>query len=116
MNDSILRTVKMCCGVPEWDDGFDQELITHINSVLMTVSQIGVGQPRGMFITGMNDTWASLLSGSKDYEAIRSYVVLKTRLLFDPPTNSSILESYKNQIAEFEWRLNVQSEEAIYYD
>ena len=43
-------------------------------------------------------------------EAAKQYIYLKVRTVFDPPTSGSVLEAYKKQIEELEWRLNVQSE------
>lgn len=113
MNESILKDVKKMCNVPEWDDGFDQELIIHINTALMTLAQLGVGPPGGLFITNEENTWSELVEGSIELEGVKTYVGLKVRLIFDPPTSSFVLESYKNIIAELEWRLNVQVEGAF---
>lgn len=113
MNDSILKTVKKCLPLAPDDDYFDQELIIHINSALMTLTQLGVGPRDGTFITSEEDTWTSIIEGALDFEMVKSYVILKVKLLFDPPSSSFVLESMKNQIAEFEWRLNVQAEGAF---
>lgn len=43
----------------------------------------------------------------KELPAIKMYLYYKTRLLFDPPSNGSVLETLKQQISELEWRLNV---------
>lgn len=110
---SILDDVKKLCQVPEWDDGFDQELIIHINTALMTLAQLGIGPPGGVYITGPEDTWASVVEGDTEIEAVKTYVGLKVKMVFDPPTSSFVLESYKNTIAELEWRLNVHAEGAF---
>jgi len=34
-------------------------------------------------------------------------------MLFDPPTNSSVIESIQNSIHELEWRLNNEAETQI---
>lgn len=113
MHDSILQSVKKALGVPVDDDGFDQELIIYINSALSALSQIGVGPLGGVLITSDEDTWASVIEGSFELEMAKSYVILKVRLLFDPPSSSFVLEAINKQIAEFEWRLNVQVEGAF---
>jgi len=41
---------------------------------------------------------------------VKSYMHLKVKLLFDPPLSSAVLECYKTQISEYEWRLNVAAE------
>lgn len=113
MNDSILKTVKKALPISPGDDYFDQELIIHINTALMTLMQLGIGPSDGVFITSEEDTWISVIEGALDLEMVKSYVILRVKLLFDPPNSSFVLESMKNQIAEFEWRLNVQAEGAF---
>ena len=113
MNESILQTVKKGLGVPEWDDGFDTELIMHINTALMILTQLGVGPTGGVFVTSVEDTWASIIEGSFELEMVKTYVTMRVKLIFDPPSSSFVLESIKNQLAEFEWRLNVQVEGAF---
>lgn len=110
MYSSILADVKKVCNVPEWDDGFDAELILHINTALMTLFQLGVGPPEGFIVTGPEDTWASVVEGDTEIEGVKTYVCLKVRMIFDPPSSSAVMESYKNTIAELEWRLNVHAE------
>lgn len=114
MEESILMTVRRACQVPEWDDGFDKELIVHTNTILMRLNQLGVGPRNGFFITGTEETWASFLGGAEEeFKMAQSYVTLRVKLLFDPPTSSFVLESMNKQIAEFEWLLNVQAEGAF---
>lgn len=108
MTKSILFTVKKMLGLDETYDAFDQDVITNINSVFLTLNQLGVG-PSGFQITGDSEEWSDFVDPAK-YPGIQSYVYLKTRLLFDPPTNSFLVDNIQKQIAEFEFRLNVQAE------
>ncbi len=112
MDDSILETIKQTVGVNVDDDSFDIDLIIAINSALMGLADIGVGPPNGMTITGSGETWSMFFGGRDDFEMVKSFVTLKVRLLFDPPTSSFVLESMKNLVAEYEWRLNVRAEGA----
>lgn len=113
VHSSILEDVKKFCQVPEWDDGFDTDLIIHINTALMTLNQLGVGPSGGLFISGPEDTWASLVEGNEEIEGVKTYVEIKTKLVFDPPTSSFVLEAMKQTAAELEWRLNVHAEGAF---
>lgn len=113
MNESILKSVKKGLGVPEWDDGFNTELIIYINTALMTLRQLGVGSEVGSVITSPEDLWTSFIEGSDEFEMVKAYVILRVKLMFDPPSSSFVLEAIKSQIAEFEWRLNVQAEGAF---
>lgn len=86
---------------------FDDDIIMHINTTLMTISQLGVGSEVQM-VTSDLETWSDIFEDVKQIPAIKTYVYLKVRMLFDPPTSSFVLEAMKNQAAELEWRLNAQ--------
>lgn len=109
VTDSILDTTKKMLGF-DWDyDAFDIDIITHINSTFFTLQQIGVGPEAGFSIMDNTKTWAEYTAGN-NIEAVKSYMYLKVRMIFDPPANSFTLEAMKNSAVEFEWRLNVQTE------
>ena len=105
--DSILTSVKKLLGLTEAYTAFDPDLIMHINSVLMILRQMGVGPAEGFAIRDAAATWSDFMADCPDIEAVRSYVALKVRLLFDPPQSSSMMEATKNLIGELEWRLYV---------
>lgn len=104
--DSILDSIKKLLGIDESYDVFDVDIMIHINSALMTLTQIGVGPESGFFITSSEETWNDFIGSSINIEAVKTYVYLKVKLVFDPPAGS-LLESIKEQIKELEWRLNV---------
>lgn len=108
--ESILTTIKKLLGITEDYTHFDTDIIIHINSALMRLNQLGVGPEKTASITGAGDTWTDKLGSLDDLESVKTYVYLKVRIIFDPPANSSVLEAMKQQIAELEWCLNVQSE------
>lgn len=107
-SESILQSIKKLLGIEPDYTYFDQDLIIHINSVLSILSQIGVGPEEGFFITGDTETWDDLFDESNpQMQLVKSYIYLKVRLMFDPPLNSTVINSINAQIAELEWRLNV---------
>lgn len=108
--DSILTSIKKLLGIAEDYEHFDQDLIIHINSVLSVLTQLGVGPSEGFSIEDENATWNDFIPEDKRLSSIRSYVYMKVKLLFDPPLNSSVMESMNRMISEFEWRLNVAVE------
>jgi hypothetical protein len=108
--DSILTSIKKLLGGSEEDTNFDTDIIMDINSALMSVNQLGIGPDTGFVITGKNEIWSQLLGDRKDLEGVKTYIFLKVKLMFDPPSSSFVLESINNQITEFEWRLNSQAE------
>lgn len=110
--EKILFSIKKILGIDPEYTYFDTDIILLINSTLMALTQIGVGPSTGFMITGEDDTWVSFLGDRKDIEGVKLYVGLKTRLAFDPPANSFLIEAIERQIRELEWRLNVQVEPA----
>lgn len=111
--ESVLTSMKKMLGgiIGESTDVFDVDLVIHINSIFMILNQLGVGPEKPYKIKDASNTWDEFLSGSDDLESVKTYMYLKLKLIFDPPTNGSfILESMNNQIKELEWRLNVQAE------
>lgn len=108
--ESILTSIKKKLGITADYTHFDDSIIIDINTVFMTLNQLGVGPEEGFSISDKSDTWDDYLPDGSNIEAVKSYMALKVRLLFDPPLNSSVMESIKSSINEFEWRLNVQAE------
>lgn len=110
MEESILTSIKKILGITEEYEQFDADIIMHINSVFMILQQLGVGPKEGFTITDKSTTWEDYLSDSTNLEAVKTYIGLKVRLLFDPPLSSTVMECMKQMISEMEWRLNVQAE------
>lgn len=111
MTTSILDSTKEKLGLASDYDVFDSQIIDYINGALSTVTQLGIGPPEGYQIVDNSDEWDDLLVGDKKLNPVKSYVFLKVRLLFDPPTSSFAITSFEKQIEELEWRLNVKREE-----
>lgn len=105
--DSILTSIKKLLGVTEEYEHFDADIIMHINSVFMILNQLGVGPENGFSIKDKSALWSDFISNDLSLELVKSYVHLKVKLLFDPPTSSAVMESMNRQIDEFEWRLNL---------
>ena len=106
--ESILTSIKKLLGISAEYEHFDADLIMHINSVFMILNQLGVGPPDGFYITNSFATWDEYTEDKKTIEAVKSYVYLRVKLLFDSHSmTSTLIESYNRQISELEWRLNV---------
>ena len=104
--DSILESIKKCSGLPAWDDAFDSDLILFINSNLLNLKQIGVSIPDEFSVVDSDTLWSDMnLSNSMLLLTIKSWLYLKTRMEFDPPTGSAA-DSFKEMIKEHEWRIN----------
>ena len=109
--DSILSTVKkLIGGIAKDDDHFDVDIITHINSVFLELSQIGIGPEEGFSISDETSTWDEFIEPGAIQNAVRTYVYLKVKLIFDPPSSSFVIESINKTLDKLEWRLNSASE------
>lgn len=111
MEESILTSIKKLLGLEEDYGAFDIDVIIHINSAFFTLNQLGIGPEGGYSITGSSDEWIDFTGGRIDINAVKTYVYLKVRNLFDPPDTSYAREAFKKQAEEYEWRLLVQSKE-----
>ena len=94
-------------GVAEDYTEFDEDIITHINSIFLNLTQLGVGPEEGFMIEDDTAVWEDFIDDSIQLQAVKTYMYLKVKLLFDPPLSSSVTESFTRMIAELEWRLNV---------
>ena len=110
METSILTSIKKLLGIEEEYTHFDPDIIIHINSAFFRLNQIGVGPAAGFRIEDKVPKWEDFLGERLDLESIKSYIYLKTRLVFDPPQMGYLVDAIKDQIKELEWTLNVQVE------
>lgn len=116
MSNSILTSTKKALGIAEEYEAFDPEIIMHINSVLNTVTQLGIGPEIGFMITDASTEWPSFLGTDLRVNQVKTYVFLRVRMLFDPPSTSFYIAAMEKQIQELEWRMNVQREAAEWTD
>ena len=116
MSDSILIGVKKILGLDESYEVFDFDVITHINTALATLTQLGVGPENGFMIVDDTSTWEEFIGDDHHLNPVKTYLYLRVRYLFDPPERSFHNEAILNQIREFEWRLNVHKEDTIWRD
>jgi hypothetical protein len=103
--ESILTSIKKMLGVGEEYEHFDSDIVLDINSVLTVLTQLGIGPPGGFAIQDKTAVWKDFLGTDRTLEAVKSYVHLKVKLLFDPPTSAALLESMNRMINELEWRI-----------
>ena len=108
--ESILTSIKKLLGITEEYDQFDPDIIMHINSVFMVLTQLGVGPSEGFSIEDDTSVWSDFIQDTNKIEAVKSYIYLKVKIVFDPPQHGPTLEAFKESIKEYEWRLNHQAE------
>ena len=105
MEESILKTITELLGS---GDDYKTDVITRVNTFLFTLTQLGVGPAKGFRITGPDETWTDFIGEREDLEAIKDFVYMKARIVFDPPTSAAALQALKEEVKELEFRINVQ--------
>lgn len=114
IDSSILLSIKkMIGGIDDPDDEtFNTDLKVLINSQFRILYQLGVGpQPPDppYSITGPDEEWTEFNYG--DIESVKEWMFLTVKVVFDPPSNSTVLSSYKEKAKELEWRMHIMPEE-----
>lgn len=111
VSDSILLSVKKVCGIQPDCTDFDTDIIMHINTAFLTLNQLGVGPVKGFSIADKDALWLDYIpEDNPNFEAVKTYVGAKVRLVFDPPMSSIVAETLKEVTKELEFRLNVEAE------
>ena len=122
MEESILISIKKMLPMDWQSTAFDEPIMAEINSAFLSLNQLGIGPDQGFIVKSDKTTWDQFIATSNSFEgvgrvkktayleAVKSYVHLNVKLVFDPPTNGSVLESINKQIQRLEWRLNTQVE------
>lgn len=110
MSNSILTSTKKILGISAEYTEFDLDILTHINSVFSALTQLGIGPAEGFMIEDATETWDAFLESDINLNAVKTYMYLRVRLLFDPPTTSYTITAMNEQVKELEWRLNVYRE------
>lgn len=114
MEESILKSTKKILGLDADYTPFDLDVITHINATFSILNQLGVGPEASFFIEDETAVWADFGVPNNQLNLVKTYVYLKVRILFDPPATSYLITAATDQIKEYEWRLNVFREYALY--
>lgn len=104
--ESILNSIKKMLGIEDGATYFDDEITTDINTALGILTQLGIGPSGGFSITGPSETWQDFL-GDKELEMVKSYIHLKVKTIFDPPTAGTASEAMNKMLSELEWRISV---------
>lgn len=110
MSNSILTSTKKILGVDESYTAFDVDIITHINSVFNTLNDLGIGPAEGFMIEDATANWSDFLGTDVNLNSVKTYMYLRVRMLFDPPTTSYLINALNEQKKELEWRLNSRRE------
>ena len=110
--ESILISTRRAVGIAEDDDSFDTDIIPIINTVFMDLTQrLGVGPSEGFIIEDDYSVWSDFIPANLlIFEGVKTYMGQWVKQVFDPPTNSAVLDSLQRQINQFESTLNMIAE------
>lgn len=107
--ESILIYIRQMLIGNDDETHFDPDIIIHINSVFSILNQMGVGPKETFSIVDDKATWSDFIEDDADYNEVKTYMYLKVKMIFDPPSSSSVMDAFKRQIDELEWRLSVRA-------
>lgn len=107
MIDSILNTIKKMLGVPVDNTAFDADILVLLNGSIATLHQLGVGPESPVLVVDKDTEWADLTLEPEIEAMAKDFIYFRTKISFDPPSSSFVLESFKNLIQEVTWRIEV---------
>ena len=107
--ESILTSIKKLLGIMSDYTSFDDDIIIHINTAFAMLNQLGVGPEGGFMIVNADSRWEDYTT-EKNLNMVKTYIYLKVRLLFDPPTSSALIESINRTLSEIEWRIFLEGD------
>lgn len=109
MEESILLSIKKLLGIGAEYTNFDTDVIIHINTAIMVLHQLGVGPQDEVFtISSQDEKWSDFITVEDDLEAVKTYIYLKVKIIFDPPQHGPTEDAFRESIREYEWRLTHQ--------
>lgn len=108
ITSNILPDVRKFLNIDNTGTTFDGEVIPHIMSAIGKLSQNGVCFPT---IVTDNTTWsdiipAEMIVNPEVFSMVPLYVMLSTKIIFDPPPPSAI-PYYQSNLDDMLWRLRV---------
>lgn len=110
MAGSILDDTKKVLGIEAEYTAFDTDIIMQINTVVSALWELGIGPPEGFQILGKEETWDQFFGDDPRLNMVKTYIYLRVRMLFDPPTTSYLIEALTRQYEEIGWRISVYRE------
>lgn len=114
LEEKILSSIKKLLGLNDGVTVFDTDIVIHINTVFANLAQMGVGPQNtegkniGFKISTGDEVWGDFTANDILIENVKTYVYIKVKMVFDPPTSSALIDAYNAQAKELEWRLYTQ--------
>lgn len=101
--EKVLESVRKIIGGDWVSDSFNPELILTTNTILSVLNQFGVTLTSRTITE--DTTWEELIPDVETIEEIKTYVTLRVKKIFDPPTGSTAMEALEETIKECEYRV-----------
>jgi len=109
MPDSILNTTKKALGLPVEDTAFDVDILMQINTAVAVLTQLGVGPTTPLSVVDADTEWENLTTEPTVLSMVKTFIYLKTRMGFDPPGTSFLLDAMSKNLDELTWRIEIQA-------
>lgn len=105
-NKNVLLDVKQNIGVADSNTVFDEIIITGISGGIATLNQLDCMLCQTLITPSA--TWDKLVNSKYEsiFPLIKQFIILHTKLIFDPPTSSVLTQTIKSEISQLEWRIN----------
>ncbi len=116
MEQSILIGTKKILGLEADYHHFDLDIMTHINSILAVLTQLGIGPTDGFMVEDESATWSNFIGDDSVLSMVKTYVYLRVSLLFDPPQTPHLITVKKEQYQELEYRISAHREASHWTD
>lgn len=108
MSDKILTDVKQLLGLDESYTFFDTDILIHVNTGIMNLEQLGL---KSNFEVDAGTTWSDYVGDlAVNLNAVKTYLYLFARRVFDPPSTSFANEALEKTLSELSWRIMIQKD------
>lgn len=110
MEETILVTCKRnMSGITPDNHDFDQEILDHINTYISVLNGFGIGKES--FTATADSVWSDFLDEKVSYyQMVKTYIPLKIKHWWDPPTVGAAVNAMSENLKELEFRLMVRRE------
>lgn len=105
MTNSILADLKHYIGTVSTYDVFDTDIMMNANGAFFALHQLGAGPPKVFTVFNAEQTWGDFSKDPSLIAAVKQYVYLKVKSIFDPPSTSFVIQSNEKVMEELEWRI-----------
>lgn len=105
MSDSILEGIRRGCQIDQNCNDFDDDILPSANSAFAKLTRLGVGPEDGFTLSEPKTLWSSYCDDKVLLGFVKTYVYKRTKLSFDPPSSSTVMDAMKREIDEVEWNI-----------